>query len=73
MIFDCDFDFAFWALHTIYISVPLCAHMFVPSIVLRGWWDLNIQPHSPDISLYEPAFCKPEDVLQVGRNMSLFH
>jgi hypothetical protein len=36
-------------------------------------WDLNIQPHSPDISLYEPAICKPEDGLQVGRNMSLFH
>jgi hypothetical protein len=44
--------------------------MYVPSAVLRGWWDLNIQPHIPDISLYEPAFCKPEDGLQVGRNMS---
>jgi hypothetical protein len=49
------------------------AHMFVSSTVLRGRWDLNIQPHSPEISLYEPAFCKPEDGLQVGRNMSLFH
>jgi hypothetical protein len=29
--------------------------MYVPSTVLRGWWDLNIQPHSPDISIYEPA------------------
>jgi hypothetical protein len=46
--------------------------MYVSSTVLRRWWDLNIQPYSPDISLYEPVFCKPEDGLQVGRNMS-FH
>jgi hypothetical protein len=37
--------------------------LFVSSTVLRVWWDLNIQPHKPDISLYEPAFCKPEDGL----------
>jgi hypothetical protein len=73
MILDLWFWFCFLALHKIFISVPLCAHMFVSSTVLRRWWDLNIQPHSPDSSLYESAFCKPEDGLRVGRNMSLFH
>jgi hypothetical protein len=53
-----------------YIFVPFAHMLFVSFTVLRGWWDLIIQPHSPDISLYEPAFCKPEDGLQLGRNMS---
>jgi hypothetical protein len=36
--------------------------MYISSTVQHRW-DLNIQPHSPYISLYIAGICKPEDGL----------
>jgi hypothetical protein len=46
---------SFWSLY-------FSAHMYLSSTVQRGWY-LNIQPHSPYISLYIASICKPEDGL----------
>jgi hypothetical protein len=37
--------FTFYVL--VFCSLYFSAHMYISSTVQRGWWDLNIQPHSP--------------------------
>jgi hypothetical protein len=55
------FVFLFYVL--VFCSLYFSAHMYISSTVQRGWWDLNIQPCSPYISLYIASICQPEDGL----------